>query len=123
MNTNEFATNKKGSDAFRQAVKRAMARIIPLCLFAVLIAGTVCSVANDVYAFVKEDNDILISFESPLSVDDKIRVMSDNGVFENPHVFKLYVKLKHKEALVEGFAGEMTLNSSMSYREILSKFS
>ena len=123
MNINEFATNKNGKDAFVKIGKRAMAKVVPLCLLAILIAGTVCSVANDMYAFVKEDNDIVISFENSLSVDDKIRIMSDNGVFENPHVFKLYVKLKHREALVEGFVGEVTLNPSMSYREILSNFS
>ena len=88
MNINEFATNKNGKDAFVKIGKRAMAKVVPLCLLAILIAGTVCSVANDMYAFVKEDNDIVISFENSLSVDDKIRIMSDNGVFENPHVFK-----------------------------------
>ncbi len=61
--------------------------------------------------------------DSYASLDDISKALAEKGVVENPDVFKLYVKLKNKEALVEQFSGELKLNSSMSYREILEEFS
>lgn len=104
-------------------VKRTLSKILPLCFLSLLLAGLICSVANDMYAFVKKDREISLMLDSYASLDDISKSLADKGVVENPDVFKLYVKLKDKEALVEQFSGELKLNSSMSYREILEEFS
>lgn len=106
-----------------RTIKRALARIVPICFVALLFAGVICSVANDMYAFVKGDNEVELAVEEPLSVNEISDALAKRGVLKNPTVFMLYVKLKEKEALLEDYTGELKLNSSMSYREILSEFS
>lgn len=106
-----------------RCVKRTLSKILPLCFLSLLLAALVCSVANDMYAFVKKEREITLTIDSNYSLDEFAKTLEDNGVVNNPDVFKLYVRLKDKEALVESFNGELKLNAAMSYREILSEFS
>ena len=106
-----------------QTIKRAMSKLLPICFVSVFISSLVCSVANDMYAFVKKDNEVNISIYKSLSLDEMTDLLSNRGVINNPDVFKLYVKLKEKSSDIEDFTGDATFNSSMSYREILSVFS
>ena len=106
-----------------QTIKRAMSKLLPICCVSVFISSLVCSVANDMYAFVKKDNEVNISIYKSLSLDEMTDLLSNRGVINNPDVFKLYVKLKEKSSDIEDFTGDATFNSSMSYREILSVFS
>ena len=117
--------NKKnyGNNLLLHTIKRALARVMPICFVALLFAGLVCSVANDMYAFVKSDNDVELTLEEPLTVNEISDALARKGVLKNPTVFMLYVKLKDKEAVLEEYTGDLNLNSSMSYREILSAFS
>ena len=117
--------DKKNDDnkVLLDTVKRALARVIPICFVALLFAGLVCSVANDMYAFVKSDNDVELILEDPLTVNEISDTLARSGVLKKPMVFMLYVKLKNKESVLEEYTGELNLNSSMSYREILSAFS
>ncbi len=116
-------SNPVNKEKLLRSIKRTLSKILPLCFLAILIAGLICSVANDMYAFVKKDREISLTFDSYCSLNELSKILADNGVISNPDVFKLYVKLKDKEALIEGFSGELKLNTSMSYREILLEFS
>ena len=42
------------------AYRRAFGIIIPLCLAALMLGGAIISVGNDIYAFVKPDEDISV---------------------------------------------------------------
>ena len=103
---------------------RIVAVIIPLCFFSVFVAAAVISLSNDMYAFVKPDKTINVVFsEEPRSLYSTAKQLDDYGVIENPAIFSLYVKSKNAEERVSAFSGELELNSSMSYREILKSFS
>ena len=103
---------------------RIVAVIIPLCFFSVFVAAAVISLSNDMYAFVKPDKTINAVFsEEPRSLYSTAKQLDDYGVIENPAIFSLYVKSKNAEERVSAFSGELELNSSMSYREILKSFS
>ena len=104
-------------------IKKAMSRLLPICFVSVFISLLVCSVANDMYAFVKKDQDVNISIYDNLSLNEISDILSNSGIINNPDVFKLYVRFKNKTYVFEGFTGEATLNSSMSYRQIISEFS
>ena len=104
-------------------VRRAFAKILPICLLSLFISGLVLSVANDMYAFLKNDQEITLWFEEPTSLEDFSKILGQKKVVKNPTVFSLYVKAKNKTDSVEGFVGELTLNSKMSYREILAELS
>ena len=120
-----FAKDSTSTDNewLSKAIKRTLSKIIPLLFLALLCAALICSVANDMYAFVKKDREISLTVDSRTSLNDLSKILAENGVVNNPDVFELYVKLKHKETLVEEFCGDVKLNSSMSYREILSEIS
>ena len=104
---------------FLNRLRNALAIILPLCVLSLLIAALVCSVANDMYAFVKKDRAITININAPCSLEDFAGMLGDYDAVKNPHIFSLYVKSKNKTGLVESFVGELNINENMSYREIL----
>ena len=100
-------------------IRRALGVILPLCVLSVLLAASVISVANDMYAFVKEDRYVTFNIKEGSSLEEISKTLANNGVINNPNVFCAYVKSKEKEYDVLRFAGVVTLNEAMSYREIL----
>ena len=116
--------DKNNSKAYLKVrVKRALSEVLPLCMLSILISALVCSMANDMYAFVKKDNEVCLSFDSPCTLQEFSKTLGEYNVVENPAIFDLYVRSKEKTKMVEAFSGELCLNSNMSYREILSSLS
>ena len=101
----------------------AFSKITVLCLLAVLFTALVVSIVNDLYAFVKPEGEVLLTIESPTDLSDLSRLLEQQGVVTNPTVFRIYVKQKERTELLESFVGTLTLDTSMSYREILLAFS
>ena len=114
---------KRERELFKSATRRAMSVILPLCMLSFLICGLICSVANDIYAFEKKDKEITLSIQTPSSLETVSEMLGKSGVVNNSAFFGLYVKSKGKVERIENFSGEITLNASMSYREILEAFS
>ena len=114
---------KRERELFKAATRRAMSIILPLCMLSFLICGLICSIANDIYAFVKKDMEITLQVEESSSLETISKRLGENGVVNNSAFFNLYVRSKGKVEKVQNFTGEITLNSSMSYREILEAFS
>ena len=104
-------------------VRRAMAKILPICLFSFFISALILSVANDMYAFLKDDFEVSLQFVEPCSLEEFSKTLAQQKIVKNPTVFSLYVKSKHKTEVVEKFVGKLTLNANMSYREILATLS
>ncbi len=115
--------NEQDSEAKKVAknklIRLAYARITVLIMLALLCAGLLISVANDMYAFVKPDHSVLLTVDEPLSLSELCSYLSDTQVVNNPFVFGLYVRSKGQSTLVEGFRGTLELNAHMSYRELL----
>ena len=101
-------------------LRRALGIILPLCFFSFFVVALICSVTNDMYAFVKSDRECVISFNETCSLKEFSNILGEKEIIENPSIFWLYVKSKGRTESVETFTGELTLNESMSYREILS---
>lgn len=101
-------------------VRRGFCTVTRVVLLALLCAALLLSVVNDMYAFLKAEGEVHLTLDEPHSVRDFSRLLEDCGVLLNPHVFSLYVRAKERTALVESFSGELVLDRSMSYREILS---
>ncbi len=100
---------------------RALSVLLPLCLFSILLAGIIISLANDVYAFVKPDAEISLTLSSPVSDTDLSKLLQKSGVIKNPTAFKLYLRSKGLSERAAKITGEWILNSNMSYREIVSE--
>ena len=104
-------------------VRRALAKILPICLFSFFISAFILSVANDMYAFVKDDVEVVLQIENTYSVEDFSRLLADRKIVKNPTVFALYVKSKDQSDKIENFVGKLTISAKMSYREILASLS
>ena len=106
-----------------QRIKRACSVIIPLCFLSVFIALLVISCANDIYAFVKPQAEANVYFKRDDTLNTKAKQLEDGGIINNPALFSMYVRSKNAEDKVSSFEGNVLLDSSMSYREILKVFS
>ena len=103
----------------KKAVKFAFMSAVMLCLVSLFLAGGFISVVNDIYAFVKADGETEIFIPEDSSLEAVSEALGKAGIVKNPFVFSIYVKSKGKAEAVEGISGEILLDSSMSYREIL----
>jgi cell division protein YceG involved in septum cleavage len=110
---------KESSFSDKKAVKRIFGTIFVMALTAAFLACILISVANDIYAFIKSEGEIILTVSSPLGVNDFSKLLHDNKVISNPHIFSLYIRSKNRSEVIEGFVGEAKLDRSMSYREIL----
>ncbi len=99
--------------------KRAFGIIVPMCLVALVIAGIVISVSNDIYAFVKPDESTVLKIDTPLTDKELSDTLQEKNVIKNAFVFRLYLRSKGKANATSSLLGEWTLNSNMSYREIV----
>ncbi len=87
-----------------------------LVTVAVLITWCVVVAANDINAFIKEDETIVVTIPKGASVDQIGKILEDNGVIDSKLAFKGYCKFKKSS----GFQyGEYELNSNMCYKEII----
>ena len=116
----ELNSGKTNRDA--KLIRRASAVILPLFFSSVLIASLVISVTNDMYAFMKSEVSAKVTVSEEDGLNEISKLLADEGIINNPTVFKLYVISKGKTAQLEDFSGELTLYGSMSYREILRLF-
>lgn len=108
--------------SFRQTLKRACRIILPLTLLSILVSCAVISVANDMYAFVKKDFEVSLEISAAEGLESIATRLGRADILENPHVFAAYVRSKDAEGKISEFSGNITLNSNMSYRQILSEF-
>lgn len=107
----------------RKLRRLAFSKITVLCLTAALIAALSISIANDLYGFVGLEGEVLLTIEAPTELSELSHLLEQNGIVENPAVFRIYVKKKERTELLEHFVGTLYLDTSMSYREILLAFS
>ncbi|MBQ8818856.1 MAG: hypothetical protein IJZ83_09775 [Clostridia bacterium] len=103
------------------AYRRAFGIIIPLCLAALMLGGAIISVGNDIYAFVKPDEDISVVIAYSTPSNELSELLQRQGVIKNAFAFNLYLRSKGKGDDALTLSGEWTLNSNMSYREILAE--
>ena len=120
-NQNQFQSDQTVSKS--KLYRFAYARITVIALSALLFAGLLVSIANDMYAFVKPNREITLKIETPMSAEDLTQMLEESGVIANPTIFRLYVGSKQYTERLELFCGNLVLNSNMSYREILIAFS
>ena len=106
-----------------QRVKRACSVILPLCFLSLFIALFAAFSANDIYAFVKSQRSAQIHMSAKDTLYEKAKLLEANGIINDPALFSLYVRSKNHSDTISSFEGEIQLDSSMSYREIIKEFS
>ena len=74
-------------------------------------------IANDVFAFVKEDDAITISLDEYATTKDLSLALHDKGVIQYPYIFQLYAKFRHHDD--DYLSGEFTVSPSMNYDDLI----
>jgi len=125
---------EEGNNAVISLVKAA---IYLVCVFLVsaIISATVIMVANDIFAFVKEDRAVTVSVPVGTDCDGLTQILSDNGLIKYPSVFKFYAKHEgvneakfvdsesdYDDSVTVFFAGTYELNVNMDYEDMIATF-
>ena len=83
----------------------------------VFLAWKVIVGLMDYTGMAKKSHEAYIVIDSTMNVDDIAETLHENGIIEMPWLFKTYINMKDE---AEGFLdGEYTVNSTMSYSNII----
>jgi len=86
---------------------------------AVFLAVMGIKIANDVFAFVKDDREVQIMIGENATISDVAEILAENEVIDMPDVFKFYVEYKYRNKNLVIVPGTYTVNSQMNYDEIV----
>ncbi len=119
-----FADSKKGStkagaDMMVSIVKGIIYMVLVLVV-SVFISIFVIRVGNDVFAFVKSDEQIDITIPEDATTADIADILYDNGIIKYPSIFKIYASVKHEKG--DYLGGTYTVSPSLSYDKLRGKF-
>lgn len=85
-----------------------------LSLFAIFVG-------NDVFAFVKSDEEITVNIPAGSDLSDIAKILGDNDVIGFPSMFKLYINIRNKDA-DEYLSGDFTVSPDMPYDMLIAQF-
>lgn len=91
--------------------------VIAVLGISVVLSLIAIFVANDVFAFVKDDAEIQIDVSENTDILSLAKELDDTGVLNYQSVFKFYVKIKKDNTSV--LAGAYKLNPTMDYGQII----
>lgn len=104
------------------ALKRttfAIVYTISVLCIGVMLALTMISVGNDIFAFVKDDSLYEITIDDPkMSLKELSEYLEEEGIIQYPFVFRLYVGLKH-DGEISLQAGTYMISPNFNYDNIL----
>ena len=108
------------------AVLKAALYICFIIIISSALAFFAISFVNDMYAFVKDSEEIEIEIPEYASAEDVSEILGESGVIKYPWLFRLYAKLKHVDDLIAAnpdsyafVAGTHTVNGMMNYDELI----
>lgn len=108
-----------GAISAMNSVTRALIYIACVMLVSVLLSVIIITNCNDIFAFVKSDEQYTITIESGTDLADLADQLKELGVIEHKNTFKIYIKYRGKES--DAYTpGTYTVSPSMSYDQIIS---
>ena len=110
---------KGGSTAISSLVK-AVIYIVSILVVSGFLSYFAITVANDVFAFVKSDEEIQITIGEGTTIKQLGKILEENGVIKDAGIFNFYAKLRDKNPPL--VAGEYTVSPSMNYDQLIRVF-
>lgn len=89
-----------------------------IVLAALLLTFGIVNMSNDIFAFIKPDESIIVSIGQGESTGNIAKALKKAGVIDHPLIFRLYSKLKKADGKYQ--YGDYTLNSNLAYDQIIS---
>lgn len=119
----KLVSGKKDKNFFLPGYVKVIIYLAVVISVSLLISFTVINVSNDMFALVKDDNEITINIDENATLDEIAEQLHDNGVIKYPFAYKMYTKMKTDGAshyTGDIVSGEHILNSNMNYDSIIS---
>lgn len=102
----------------------SIVKAITYIVFVIVLAGFlsyfVIQVANDMFAFVKSDEQVTVTIPEYATINEVSEVLAEAEIIAYPEVFKLYAKLNKDNGKFK--AGDYEINAMMNYDELLMAF-
>ncbi|MBR4661288.1 MAG: endolytic transglycosylase MltG [Clostridia bacterium] len=117
---------KKGRDATEEGgrhvsnVVKVIAYVTFVLVISALLSVFVIMAANDIYAFVKSDEEVEITIPEEATLEEVADLLGENRVIKYPGLFKFYAKIKKDPC--DFRAGTYTVSPKLGYKELLSSF-
>lgn len=100
---------------------KAIIYIVSVLVVSGCLALFTIFVGNDVFALVKDSNDVVVTIPEGADLGDIAQILGENNVVKYPSMFKMYINLRHKGA-DEYLSGTFTVSPSMPYDMLISTF-
>ena len=106
------------------AIIKAVVYVAFIVSMAIMIAYFGLSCANDVFAFVKDDEVIEVTIPENATSSELSEILGDAGAIEHPWLFRLYASLKGIDTNPKYtfVAGDYTITPNMNYDEMFLAF-
>lgn len=119
-NAKETFEDSIGRGVITNSVK-AVIYIVSVLIISGCLSLFAIFVGNDVFAFVKDSNEVTVNVPAGADLDDIAKILGDNDIVKYPSMFKLYINFRKKGA-DEYLSGDITVSPSMPYDTLIAKF-
>ena len=113
-------TGRRSGGTLVSSLVKALIYIVFILIISGLLSVFAITRANDIFAFVKEGEDMTVTITDDTTVEELGQILKENGIIKYPSMFELYSKVKKKRTTYVG--GEYTVNASMSYDRLIATF-
>lgn len=113
---------KRKKNGVLGGLTRFFVYIICVLGISILLSAICIRVANDMFAFVKGNNEITIEIPEGADTGDISKLLGDNGIVDYPTIFKLYTNFKKGKSTyyIDGYkTGSFELSPSMNYDDLI----
>lgn len=117
---------KKQSTGLLSGISKIIIYLILVFGISIYISISTIKIANDVFAFVKPDEEITVTIPEGASTKQVAKILKENGVINHPFIYRLYTEFRiSKRAYLTGEyeAGEHVVNPMMNYDKLLLELS
>lgn len=108
---------KRPANTTISSLVKAVIYIMSILVVSGLLSYFAIVVGNDVFAFVKSDEEIQISVPEGTTIKQLGEILAENGVIQYPDIFSLYADLRGKNPAL--IAGDYTVSPSMNYDQLI----
>lgn len=102
------------------SVVKAVSYIVLVIVIAGFLSYYTIRIANDMFAFVKSDEQVDVVIPEYATIDDVSEILAEHGIITYPDIFKLYARLNKDDGIF--MAGTYEVNGMMNYDELLMTF-
>ncbi len=110
----------KGTIGALTSVAKAIIYLVSVLAVSVMLAVLIINVANDVFAFVKDETEVTVVIPENCDTETLAEILGDAGAIKYPSVFEFYVKFKKKEG--EYLPGTYTISPMLNYDYMVAEF-